>query len=143
MPIKTKIKSLVDEALSLKKNEGTVVIGVVSKKQAIEIMKLTGVETEGCERIMDTQYIRHSIRNHGHVKTEKSRGQIAISLDDFELVPDIISNPDTIKYLGKNSLKQDVIEYKKRINDLYFVVEAVRVAKRGNTLVFNTIYKRK
>ena len=70
------------------------------------------------------------------------RGQLPINIDDFELIPKIIQT-ENVKYGGKNSLKQDVFVFEKRIGNLFFVVEAVRQSKRGNKLVFQTLYKRK
>lgn len=107
------------------------------------IKEVLNEDLSGCKRFMDVYAIKHCISNHGFEKTEKSRGQEAITLDDFENVPLVLKSPDKVEYAGKNRLKQDLVRYTKRMNGLYVVVEAVRVKKQGNKLYFQTMWKRK
>jgi phage-Barnase-EndoU-ColicinE5/D-RelE like nuclease3 len=41
--------------------------------------------------------VNHAIKKHGNPKTEESRGQVAITEQDFELIPQIVANPDSIE----------------------------------------------
>lgn len=70
-------------------------------------------------------------------------GQIAITHADFERIPEVLISPDAVSFLGNNALRQPVFLFTKRIGQLYFVAEAVRFSKKGNRLVFQTMYKRK
>jgi len=75
-------------------------------------------------------------------KTEKSRGQIAINLDDFDLITTVLEKADEVSYQGKNRLNQDVFLYKKKIENVHIVMEAVRISKkRGNKISISTMYK--
>ena len=102
-----------------------------------------GIKLVGCSRIIDTNGIRHTLRRHGSEIEEAKRGQVAVNLDDFNKIPLIVKEPDSIKYGGKNKLKQDFFIYEKKIGDTYFLSEAVKVASAGNQLVFSSMYKRK
>ncbi|MEZ4880699.1 MAG: hypothetical protein R2801_11110, partial [Chitinophagales bacterium] len=74
---------------------------------------------------------------------EAKQGQIAITIDDFILLPEVYIHPDKIEYIGKNSLKQDLLRYSKKIDESLLIIEALRVSKRGYKLIFTTMYKKK
>ena len=78
---------------------------------------------------------------HCIVIREEARGQVAINLDDFELIPKILKDATEINYKGKNSLKMDVFEYKYKIDDTYIVLEELRENKYGKKLFLSTLYK--
>jgi phage-Barnase-EndoU-ColicinE5/D-RelE like nuclease3 len=143
-PMKKEIKELVQFALDEHPKHKIISIGEASKTQTDLINQFVKEDVTGIERFIDTHGIRHAIKEHGSPKTEEPRGQIAVNLDDFELVPTILKSPDKIEYAGKNSLKQDVFIYTKEIDNIYFIAEAVRFSKKkGNKLMFETMYKRK
>lgn len=96
---------------------------------------------EGIERFLDTSFIRHTLKNHGSAKKEEARGQVAVNLDDFELIPMVLQKATEIKYLGKNRLKLDVFEYRYKINDTFLVLEELRENKYGKALYISTMYK--
>ncbi|MDR0526259.1 MAG: hypothetical protein LBG79_00355 [Spirochaetaceae bacterium] len=65
-------------------------------------------EPNGMWHITGAQPARHIYKQHGNVRTETMRGQIAVTEKDFLLIPDIISDysysVENIKYLNKNSV---------------------------------------
>ncbi|MFN8281986.1 MAG: hypothetical protein U0U67_02165 [Chitinophagales bacterium] len=142
--MKKEIQELVEYALTSETNKKReLVIGKVSKKQAKEIEKLVGINLEGVERVIDSYMIRHALGKHGSPTKESKQGQIAITIDDFILLPEVYIHPDKIEYIGKNSLKQDLFRYIKKIDESLFIIEALRVSKKGYKLIFTTMYKRK
>lgn len=143
MPIKTQIRKLVQTRLTNPSSKDKIVIGKITRAQCNFVRNKIGIDLQGSERLVTADAIWHTISEHGSEKKEKARGQIAVNIDDFELLPSIFSAPDNIEYLGKNKRNQDVFRYTKRINQKYFVVEALRVSSRGNVLEFTTMYKRK
>lgn len=140
--MKKEIKQLVNFALSdtLNKHK-SITVGTVTKKQAAIIQAQIGVDMYGCERILDTSTIRHIIKNHGSAKDEAKRGQIAVNLDDIQNIAHYINSSSEVAYLGKNKLKQDVFKYQTAENGVIVVVEAVRINKRGNAMIIQTMYK--
>lgn len=142
--MKKDIKELVKFALDQHPKHKIINIGKVPKVQIEFLNKFVSEDITGIERYMDTSGIRHALREHGSTKLEDARGQIAVTIDDFELVPQILRSPDSIEYKGKNKLKQDVFYFIKEIDHIYFVAQAVRLSKKkGNKIVFETVFKRK
>jgi hypothetical protein len=138
------IKELVNLALSEEFNfHAEFTLGKLPAKQSRIIESLIGSKLVGSDRIIDTSGIRHTLKKHGSEINESKHGQIAVSIDDFNKVPHILREPDQIVYSGKNRLKQDVFLYQKKIGVIYYVAEALRISKKGDRLVFQTMYKRK
>lgn len=80
---------------------------------------------------IDSYMMRHAMKEHGDAQRERSRGQIALTEEDFKLVPVIINNPDYVVFGNKNKRGQDLIVYVKNLPDgstLYF--EEVRTGRR-------------
>lgn len=102
----------------------------VSDGEAERIKESTGLDIKGYRRVVDSFGVRHAIKNHGNDKSESDRGQQGITESDFAKIPEIISNPDSIRYVGKDKLGRDLIEYKKRFNGTTYYTEEVRT-KRG------------
>jgi hypothetical protein len=97
---------------------------------------------KGFKRTIDNYAIVHTHNKHGQESKEISRGQIAITMDDYLLIPTILQNPDAIYHGEKSNIGTDLIKYEKMINGIcYFYVEEVR--KKRKSLAMKTLYKRK
>lgn len=115
-------------------------IGVIDVVEA-EILELkTGFKLIGFKRIIDKFSINHTLKNHGNVEIEKKRGQIAITEEDFELVPQIVHSQNII-HVSKNKIGNDILLYEAVINDTFYYVEEVRRGRKE--LCMTTMYKRK
>ena len=106
--------------------------------QSLEIK--TGFKLLGYKRVIDKFGINHTLKQHGNVETEKLRGQIAITSEDFELVPQIAVS-DNIILVSKNKFGNDIILYEAIIQDTFYYVEEVRKGRKE--LCMTTMYKRK
>ncbi|MFZ1751698.1 MAG: hypothetical protein WAU01_15975 [Saprospiraceae bacterium] len=94
---------------------------------------------------IDIYAIKHIIKKHGNQEFEKSRGQDPIKLDDFYLIAELVNDPNSIIFRGKNKLKQDCYEFSKLFNgrnELHCIF-SVRVNKNGITLMLETMYKKR
>ena len=100
----------------------------------------TDIDLTGYTRVIDKSGINHTIKNHGNEKKEQSRGQIAITNEDFELIPEIIKSENVI-YSGKNDLGKDCLLYEAHIGSLIFYIEEIRTGRKQ--LCLQTMYKRK
>jgi hypothetical protein len=138
------IKELIEVALASTSNtHAELCIGAVTQRNANDIKQLINQDLVGAERYLDTSTIRHIINNHGSVELEAKRGQIAITFDDIEAIPQILRSYNKIKYIGKNRLQHDMFEYHTKSDVVYIIVEAVRIRKWGNRMYIQTMYKRK
>jgi hypothetical protein len=95
--MKKEIKELIALALADNPQHYVLNIGNVPYKQAQFINQYVTEDITDLIRILDTSGIRHAIKEHGSPNTEEPRGQIAITTDDFLLVPDILKSPDSLE----------------------------------------------
>lgn len=137
-----KIRKFVEDAINNPvQNKVTISLGAVSQQNAERILKETGFDVSGYERVIDNYSVKHSFKKHGSEATEAPRGQIAITADDFARIPEIVENADRIENAGKTPQGRDTILYVKRFNGETFYFEEIRTGK--NELVPSTLYKRK
>jgi DNA polymerase III sliding clamp (beta) subunit (PCNA family) len=132
------IGELVDFVLDYPKTEPLmfrfVPFGLVDAKQAETIEDATGINVEGFERSLDTYAIRHILKNHGNAKIEEARGQVAITKEDFDKIPNVMNNPDRVANVGISKINQKpLIVYLKRVNGVILVVEEVLESKKKHT----------
>jgi putative DNA methylase len=135
------IKQLIEELKVDKSAFLRYEIGELSEKEIQQIKEATGFDLSGYTRTMYSYGVNHAIKKHGNPKKEESRGQIAITDDDFELIPQIVANPDSIEFGEKNDLGNDLIKYAKVIGNQLFYVEEIRNGRKE--IVLQTLYKRK
>ena len=139
--MKTEITELVEFAINSKNTlNKKVSINIVDELEAAILKAKTGFDLLGFKRIIDKSSINHAIKEHGNVKTEASRGQIAITKKDFELIPQIVKSENVI-YSGKSKAGIDCILYEIVINNTYYYVEEIRKGKKE--LCLKSLYKRK
>lgn len=102
----------------------------------------TGYNLAGYGREIDNSAVRHTLKKHGSVQGEASRGQIAVTLADFGLIPQITGAPDVVFADGKNKHGRDVVVFTKVINGVgYRYVEEVRTG--GRVLAAESLRKKK
>lgn len=116
-------------------------LGEIDDKQAEQIKNQTGLNVSGYNRIVDNFGLQHIIKKHGNEKDEASRGQIHVTPEDLEKIPEITSEPDEIKLLEKSKRGGVVIQFIKRIESLFFYNEEIRTGKKE--LAAKTMFKRK
>lgn len=81
---------------------------------------------------VDAYAVRHTLKNHGNAKAEETRGQVAITEQDFADVPEIIANADVIESDGLTKIGSPAIRYLKHDPRSWttVVVEEVRTGRR-------------
>ncbi|MBF0609322.1 MAG: hypothetical protein HQL61_17435 [Magnetococcales bacterium] len=114
-------------------------LGKVSDNNVQAVKKATGIDLVGYERTIDNNFINHVLKRHSDPKTEAARGQIAVTKEDIQRIPEIVESPDDIFYGGKTNVGRDAILYKKRFNGETYYLEEVRTGK--NQIAATTLYK--
>ena len=138
---KTELQQVIDKAKSNPIERQKLVIGKVAKDLE-EKAKDNGFDISGYQHDLDVSGTRHAIKEHGQPKTEEPRGQIAITDEDFEKIPDVIYGYDEVAFTGKNKIGRETITYKKAFDDgTILYVEEIRDKRK--TLTINTLYKQK
>ena len=120
--IKAGIRSLIAAAKKTGHNHKVVEVAAPSA-WLIEQAAANGLSIEGLTHTVDTSAVRHMLNRHTNERIEASRGQIALTDDDFLSIPSVVANPDFVAFGLKNARGQDVIAYAKHMPDgttLYF-----------------------
>jgi|GEM_PF-5372995 len=133
------ITSLYDDAIANKAGSKHFVdYAIVTPEESSKIRNATSIDVPaGAKHTITGDKLRHIDAEHG--AGERRSGQLPITRDDVEKIPDIISSYDELTYKGKNKQGHDVIQYKKRVNGHIFYLEEFRVGR--NKLVSGSMWK--
>lgn len=135
------IKELVQFAISSKNAVNKKVsISTFTVSEAKTLKAKTDLDLNGYTRIIDKFGINHTLKEHGNEKTERPRGLILVTKEDFEFIPEIVKSENVI-YSGKSKLGLDCLLYEAIIDEIYYYIEEVRKGKKE--LCIKTMYKRK
>lgn len=134
-----KITAFVEESIRTADRKIEISLGQVKNVERIKAE--TGFDLAGFDRILDNYGVRHTIKRHGNAKAEQKRGQIAVTLGDFSLIPFIVAEPDAVFSDGKNKIGRDVIVFVKLIDGIgYRHVEEIR--KSGKIVATDSLRKK-
>lgn len=123
---------------TFKDNENTqykYAIGEIKKEVAEEIKELMALNVKEYVHIIDNYAIKHIIGEHGDAEKEAKKGQIAVTLDYFFKIPDILTNPDKVIDGGTNKIGRRIIVYEKRINGSIIYIEEIRTKRKELALL--------
>lgn len=115
--------------------------GKIGSNIANKIKLKLGVEIENYNLSLPANAINHILKNHGDIKTESDRGQVAINDNDFKLIPKIVTEFDDVTDSGLTTEGKNVITFKKRIGDTFYLVNYV--SNKNHNLEVKTMYKQK
>ncbi|MCC7462091.1 MAG: hypothetical protein IT480_06460 [Gammaproteobacteria bacterium] len=90
-----------------------------------------GVDVSGYRHVIDSSAVRHALNRHGDATTEAARGRhLAITEDDFARIPEVVSTPDKVAYIGKTNIGREAVRYVKDIGGELFVVIEARTKRK-------------
>lgn len=99
--------NFVRKAVIQKDYNGKMYFGIVSDNLVARVEAEAGVKLKKLNVTLRAGNVRKVFKDHGSETTEKLRGQRAIEIEDFALIPDVIETPDSIEiseYKGKTAL---------------------------------------
>jgi hypothetical protein len=115
-----------------------VIFDELDEQEIEKLFAISGFDLQNYRRIIDSYGIIHALNKHGNETIEKQRGQIAITLNDFLLVPKIAKMPDKIVYEFEISTKRHVLLYEKTLTEGKFVyAEEIRIGKKKNLVLMS------
>ena len=113
------------EAMRVADRKTLLVIGQVDNVALIQAR--TGFNLAGYTRALDNYGVCHTMKQHGDPARELKRGQLAVTLEDFGLIPLITGEPVNVYKDGKKRIGRDVIVFVKLICGIgYRHVEEMR-----------------
>lgn len=125
---------------------GKLTLGEVTPEGAARInaaLRAAGVEADvtGYRHEVDAYAARHAVKQHGNPDSESARGQIALTAEDWAMIPDVLAAPDRVDYAGRTGIGREGISVLKRINGHMLVIEEVRTGR--GTLAVTSVWKYK
>lgn len=122
-------------------NEIYTIYRPVNEGEAEQARQKGHLEIGGFSHGVDEAAVRHVLKEHGDEQTERKRGQVAITVSDFALLPEVTdaAKADSVEYGGKTEAGLPVIRYEKRLNGFRVVVEEVRAGRKR--LALKTMWK--
>jgi uncharacterized alkaline shock family protein YloU len=79
------IKNLLHRTIKSKNNKQIkLIISPVRKSIVTKVKNATGLDVSGFNFVIDNFAIKHCIQKHGNPKTERLRGQEAVTFNTFE-----------------------------------------------------------
>lgn len=107
-----------------------IILGNISTETLEKINNLSNLDLSDFVISIDSFSIRHILQGHGNKKRENNRGQEAVTARDFEMILDIINNPNTIIFDGLNKQRNHSFQFQSEINNKYFVFTEVRKGRK-------------
>ena len=115
-------------------------LGLVRSDQVKSIDEAIGANVERYDFSFDPSAIKHVLKNHGNAKVEASRGQRAVTSNDYARLPQLISEADQVVDTGasKTTGRKLVTLVWDRGTEQWEAVFEVRDVKRS--LALTTLY---
>ena len=134
--------SFIKNALSNKQSLERGYLGKITDSTAQLVKLHTGIDIRGKTALINSDDIRHIIREHGDPVKEEKRGQIAVTPEDIAQIPTILASPDRVTASPKPDGKgRQTLLFEKEIGGNYVTVQAISEGK--NSLQTDTLYIQK
>ena len=132
------ISSFVEAAKKVPSN-AKLYFGKIGANIARRIKQSLGVDLENYNISLSTNAIRHTNKNHGNIQTEANRGQVAVTTEDFKLIPKIVTDFDNVSLSGTTENHNQAILFENQIRDMYYLVSYV--SDKNHNLEVKTMWK--
>lgn len=124
-----------------KATNAKIYLGKITSALAEVIKSKTGINVENYNVSLKADTVKHILKHHGNSDIESKRGQIAITEDDFEKIPKVISEFDYVSSSLNYESGKPVLTFKKWIKNNYCVVNYV--SDKHHNLEVQTMYIQK
>lgn len=134
------LKEFVNEALNNKNYDRKMYFGKIPANLAEDIKNILSadIDVEGYNCTLDSYHIRKINAKHGNEVNERLLGQRGVTVNDYETIPSVISNPDSLTDQGLYNGKP-AIGFVKYINGEKFTVIGV-ISDKHMDLFVQTSY---
>lgn len=134
------LEEFVNEALNNKNYDRKMYFGKIPANLAEDIKNILSadIDVEGYNCTLDSYHIRKINARHGNEVNERLLGQRSVTVNDYETIPSVISNPDSLTDQGLYNGKP-AIGFVKYINGEKFTVIGV-ISDKHMDLFVQTSY---
>ncbi|MHB1183387.1 MAG: PBECR3 domain-containing polyvalent protein [Desulfobulbia bacterium] len=111
-------------------------MGLLTGADAGKVAELKGLDAAGYDYALDASAVGHIRRKHGDVAGEGSRGQRAVTAEDYAGLPGMLNDPDRVEDGGLSDVGQPVVRYVKEIGgEIYTAAFEARKGRRMLSLI--------
>lgn len=116
-------------------------LGKVTASTAAKIKSEANIDVAGKSIALSSDDIRHIFRKHGTDGTELTRGQVAVTQENFENIIDTLIEPDTVSRTDENGVSG--LMFQKEIGGKVTAITVVSEKRKALTLKSAWIQKEK
>lgn len=118
-------------------------LGEISDTAKSKIETALGHGIEATDFTIDSDTMRHMYKNHGDTQAEIRRGNVPITAQIVEQLPDVIASPDVVRK-DSDPKNPEVIVFEKRLNDgtVVYVQGELKARKALNGITMYAIKNR-
>ena len=121
----------------------TLLLGIISEDISLKMKEEIDVDLQEYNISIDAYGIKHILQGHGDKKRENSRGQEAVTQNDFGLLYQIINRPDHVFFDGKDKFGRDCFQFQSYLGNKYVVIMEIRTGRKQLALKTMRIYTTK
>ncbi len=114
-------------------------VGLLSSDQVDQVRQATGQNVAGFDFALDASGVAHVRKQHGGSAAEESRGQSAVTADDYALLPQLINEADSVQSAGDSDVGRSVVRFSKVIGGRRLTA-AFEVRARRKMLVLQSFW---
>jgi hypothetical protein len=118
--------------------------GLLTRSEAERIASLTGIAAirrELWDWTVNASAIRHVEREHGDAAIENARGQIAVRVDDYALLPTIIAQAQEPIGTGRSGIGNPVVQIEGTVSGVRYTATFAALSGR-RMLTLQSLWKR-
>ncbi len=93
---KKAVRALAEKAISDRQSNETIDLGTVNGEAVSDIKRKTGIDVTGFKQTISSRDLRHADNRHGS-NGETNKGQVPLTIEDYERIPELFSNYDRIE----------------------------------------------
>lgn len=106
-------------------------LGLLTASDVRQVKQLKSLDVGGYDYALDNSSVGHIRKKHGDSKTEETRGQRAVTAEDFSRLADLLNAPDSVEDGGVSDVGQPVLRYIKEYDgELYTAAFEVRKKRK-------------
>jgi valyl-tRNA synthetase len=105
-------------------------LGDISAYTSSKIKEQSGINLEGFQISIDAYGVKHVLQGHGDKRRENQRGQQAVKEEDFELMVQIVNNPEIVFFDGTDRLGRDCFQFQATFDNKYVIIMEVRTGRK-------------
>lgn len=117
-------------------------LGLLTAGDIAQVKAAKELQVEGYDYALDGSAVRHVEKHHGGEKSERSRGQRAVSVEDYSVLPRLLNEGGPLAYVGVSRTTGAPLMQRELAVDGVTYVAVFEVRKGRRMLVLQTFYIR-